>query len=351
MIYQFLAIWALSILLLSCTRGADEQTDGRTQTISASSSLEVKTVTAKALPFEYAISTTGKIRPRSDVQIHFKLAGIVASLAVKNGDQVAAGTILAQLDNRDQLFALRKAEVLLRERQIVYDDQIMSYSSSPDTLKFKNALENIRYTSGLAAAELLYQEAKFKLENTFIKATTRGIVSDLTVGAGNSVKADQIFCSIYDPGELLVDCLVVETDAIKLGEQTMGEVKSSEGVIAPAVIVEINPRVDAKTNMVAVVLKLATGYRFLPGMSTYVLFKVPFEKSIVVPKAAVLVRSGKHVVFTEENGLAKWNYVKVGRDNGHEIEILDGLKEDQSVIISNNIQLAHDTPIRASKGS
>lgn len=351
MVYKFLSIWALLILLFSCTHGTDEQMDGRTQTTSASSSLEVKTVTVKTLPFEYVISTTGKIRPRNDVQIHFKLAGIVASVAVKNGDEVTAGTILAQLENRDQLFALRKAEVFLRERQIVYDDQIMSYRSSTDTLKFKSALENIRYTSGLAAAEVLYQEAKFNLENTFIKATTSGIVSDLKIGAGNSVKADQIFCSIYDPDELLVDCFVVETDAIKLGGQTPGEVKSSEGVTAPGVIVEINPRVDPKTNMVAVVLKLATGYRCLPGMSTNVLLKVPFEKSIVVPKAAVLVRSGKHVVFTEENGLAKWNYVKVGRDNGSEIEILDGLTENQSVIVSNNVQLAHDTPIRASKGS
>ena len=32
------------------------------------------------------------------------------------------------------------------------------------------------------------------------------------------------------------------------------------------------------------------------------------------------------MVFTYENGLAKWNYVTTGLDNGHEVEIVEGVR-------------------------
>jgi hypothetical protein len=81
-------------------------------------------------------------------------------------------------------------------------------------------------------------------------------------------------------------------------------------------------------------------------MSVQITFIIPYNKNIIVPKEAVVIRSGKHVVFTAERGLAKWNYVTVGRENGKEIEIIEGLKENQAVIITNNLQLAHDAPVK-----
>ncbi len=57
----------------------------------------------------------------------------------------------------------------------------------------------------------------------------------------------------------------------------------------------------------------------------------------------VKISRGKSVVFTLEEGLAKWNYVTVGMES--EVEIKDGITVDQMVIVSNNLQLAHDAPI------
>ena len=59
-----------------------------------------------------------------------------------------------------------------------------------------------------------------------------------------------------------------------------------------------------------------------------------------------MILSGKKVVFTEENGLVKWHYVAIGLDNGEEIEILEGLKENEKVIISKSLQLNYDSPVK-----
>jgi membrane fusion protein (multidrug efflux system) len=337
-------------LITSCSTENNQEKDQKTNR-TTTSVVEVKTVTAKISPFEYIIHSTGKIQSQTDIQLQFKAAGIIQSITARNGQNVAKGSILAELENRTQLLTLKKAEILLKEKQIAYDDQIMSYSSDDDTAVFKMARGNIRYTSGLASAEVSFQEAKLGLENTIIRALTSGTVSDLDLRVGSPVKADQLFCRLHDPLTLLLECQVIESDALRLMGQNSVEIKASTGKTTSGVLIEINPRVDSKTNLVTVLVKLARNHNLLPGMNAQVTFRIPYQENIIVPKEAVLIRAGKHVVFTAEDGYAKWNFVKVGQENGEDVEILEGLKENQSIIISNNLQLAHDTPIRVSVGS
>lgn len=106
--------------------------------------------------------------------------------------------------------------------------------------------------------------------------------------------------------------------------------------------------------MVLVKLKIASarspreGKMLFPGMNCTATIKLPFEKTLVVPKESVVMRSGKAVVFTLEDGKAKWNYVTTGRDNGKEVEIKEGLQPNQKVITTNNLQLAHDALVKES---
>jgi membrane fusion protein (multidrug efflux system) len=83
-----------------------------------------------------------------------------------------------------------------------------------------------------------------------------------------------------------------------------------------------------------------------PGMHGSAIIKVPSKKTLLVPKEAVVIRGNRSVVFTYENGLAKWNYVTVGRNNGVEIEIMEGLEKNVKVITSNNLQLAHEAVVK-----
>ena len=81
-------------------------------------------------------------------------------------------------------------------------------------------------------------------------------------------------------------------------------------------------------------------------MNARAIIRAPQSNSLVVPKDAVVYRSGRAVVFTIENNESKWNYVEVGKDNGQEIEILDGIKPGSTVITTNNLQLAHQAPVQ-----
>lgn len=339
----------LLILLIgwSCTSKTIKEEDPQTLRGEIPAT-EVTTVLAKSSRFEYLINASGKLQSSVDVQIQSKITGLLAAIKTNNGNFVTKGFLLAELDNEKQKLAMDRAHIQLQEKQVAFKDQIMGYPNNADTIKFKKAIENIRVTSGLAMAEIGYREAKMEFENTFIKATVSGIVSDLDVKQGGTVTVGQVLCRVHDPNSLVVVSHVLEADALKLTASSGAEIitLSETGDILKGTVSEVNPRVDEKSNLVKVVTKLQKNKDLLPGMSVQITFIIPYNKNIIVPKEAVVIRSGKHVVFTLENGLAKWNYVTVGRENGKEIEIIEGLKENQAVIITNNLQLAHDAPVK-----
>jgi secreted trypsin-like serine protease len=82
-----------------------------------------------------------------------------------------------------------------------------------------------------------------------------------------------------------------------------------------------------------------------PGMNCTATIKVPVHRALIIPKDALVMRSGKPVVFTMEDGKAKWNYVSIGKDNGKEVEITAGLNNKKRVITTANLQLADDAPV------
>ena len=66
-------------------------------------------------------------------------------------------------------------------------------------------------------------------------------------------------------------------------------------------------------------------------------------------KRAIVYHSGKPVLFTFSNGKAQWIDIELGMENGEEVEVLSGLKLPSRVIISNNLQLAHNVSVKEIK--
>lgn len=336
----------LIMIAIACSQKKEitEESNSKLGEISPTS-VTVKIVEEK--PFEFLVHTSGKIRPQFEAEVYVKSDGLIKRLLVANGDFVVTGQILAELENEKQRLDFEKAEVTLAEKKIAFEDQYLSFSTVKDTSVRKTILENIRYTSGMMAAELALKQAKFDLEQTRIKSPIDGIISSLQVKEYNSVKAGQPAAIIFNPNILLVECLVTEGDALLLKSNYPADVSipGMREVIA-ARIINVDQRVSEVNSLVQVQLRLPANLKLIPGMRVEVTLRVPFQKALLVPKEAVVIKNGKSVVFTEESGLAKWNYVTTGRENGNDIEILNGLTVGKQVIITNNLQLAHDAPVR-----
>ena len=89
-------------------------------------------------------------------------------------------------------------------------------------------------------------------------------------------------------------------------------------------------------------------------MNVRVSVRRTLSEQLVIPKTAVVLRSGRQVVFTLKNGMAVWNYVQTGLENADSCVVsnradegvTDGLVEGDSVIVSGNVNLANNTPVK-----
>lgn len=303
---------------------------------------EVNTVTAAVSTFEYLIHGNGKIEAAEENWLLWQSSGQLAQLLVRNGDIVKPGQLLAKLHTEQLQLAYEKALVQQKERKLEYENQLLGFKNASATVH-----ENLRYSSGLAAAELSLKEAEYALRQAEIRAGMQGLISDLQMKQGALVNAGDKFCLLHNPTKLMVQMPVIESEvaALRPGLQADVSILADAAMQAKGSIAEINPRVDEKTGMINLRIMLNQTQGLMPGMNARVTLRIPYQENIIVPKEAVVLRSGRQVVFTFENNLAKWNYVQTGRDNGREVEILEGLKPGMQVITTNNLQLAHDAAV------
>ena len=116
-------------------------------------------------------------------------------------------------------------------------------------------------------------------------------------------------------------------------------------------ITQINPIVDDK-GMVKVKAVVNGKGRLFSGMNVRVNVHRSLGKQFVIPKSAVVLRSGKQVVFTLKKGVARWNYVQTGLENADEYTLVTGasqtdkIEEGDTIIVTGNVNLAHEAPVK-----
>lgn len=312
----------------------------------------VRIAKAEKRTFDYLINASGKIEAAEQVKIIAERPGYLIELTVKEGDFVEKGKILARLDQTESLLTLEKANIELKNAKANYQSEILSFESimnSGDADRIAQVQEQLKAKSGLFSAEIAVKEAQIDLDKTVIKSPISGRVADLKTKRGSLVKSGDEMLEVINTAALELKVKVLESDInlISLGQKAeILPVGGGEGISGS--VRSINPKVD-ENGLVQVNILINGGKGLLPGMNARAIIRAPQNNSIVVPKQALVYRSGRPVVFTIEKEESKWNYVEVGKDNGQEVEILSGIESGMTVITSNNLQLAHQAPVQILK--
>lgn len=340
---RFFLISACFLLCLACKEQKEEVEQVDQEALRKQvQPTEVKVATAEYRPFEFLVNATGTIESENELEIIFETGGYLQKLSVENGQTVKKGQVIGQLENEKERFALEKAQVAFDKAYLNYRTDSIARGVNIN----KDVINTFELNSGLRDARIGLREAQINLENTIIKAPTDGVIVDLEFKEGSLVSAGKVLCSIYDDKNLILTAKVLETDFGFIRPGLVADIyplaRRDQSFVAK--VNEINPRVD-EFGMVQIELKLGQTEGLLPGMNANAIIRVPQALHIIVPREAVVIKQGKSVIFTVVNGVSQWKYVEIGLDNGIDVEVLDGLKEGDQVVLTNNIQLAHDAKV------
>ena len=386
-----LVVWPL----LSPDKGEESSSSDSSSPQAAPASIPVlvKVVEAQRGPLIISLKTPGEAYTEKNIQIKAEVAGIVKAIHVREGQLVRGGQLLLELDDRPYQLDLESLEAdrlrylseLLLERQ--FSSSETSSSAPKEKLnkvekeynrmrqlfqkgmiskaeferishQYEMALieagekkEEIRAAvKGLTQAEVRVKKARLDLEKTKIKAPFSGIIWGINVAQGQSINAGTELFSLVDIGQVKVMAKVLESEVekVKVGREATLVFSAYPGKEFKGKVVAISPVIDPEERTCPVVISVANPKgEIKPGMHAEVEIAADiYEDCLLIPQEAILVRGGRKMAFVVEDGLAKWRYIQVGHENEQYAEVVDGIKEGETVIIEGHLTLAHDAPVK-----
>lgn len=316
----------------------------------ATRSFQVEIATAARKPFTSRVISNGNVLSAQELPLALQGPGLIERITVRNGASVRAGQLLASLRNEEQQLSLAEARNQLQESEVEVNDQLLTQGGQRgDTASVsQDVYAYIKLRSGYNKALLALRKAQLELSKTFLYAPIDGVVANLTLSPNSQTPADKPFCTLISRDEIFTRCHVLETElaSVQAGQTAQVIPIGQKDRIYQAGVTGINPIVDAH-GLVEVTLRInKPDNRLLSGMNVRVIIEKKFQAQTVVPRAAVLRRGDRNVVFTYVDGLAKWNYVEIGEENEKEIVVINGIRDGDRVITSGNQNLAHEARVK-----
>lgn len=346
------AIFTTSLILVassSCYSGKKEDVDNTLQQLPPSPPAEVTTVTLTAVDFEHELMSNGKISARMIAEAKFQTSEVITQIFVKNGDHVTKGQVIATLDTFVLNSRVEQARNTLERSRLDMHETLINRGYTLDNLHTatEEEIQLARIRSNFNTAEISYKTARYELKQAALTAPISGTIANLFTRPLSLSQPGEVFCNIIDTQNPEVSFTVLESELgyIQTGNNVRVTPFSIPGLSVEGRISEINPWVN-ENGMVQVKASVTHHPRLVEGMNVRVSAFRSAGQQWVVPKTAVVLRTGRQVVFTAANNRAIWHYVETGLENATQYTITsETLHEGNQVIVSGNINLANESPV------
>ncbi|MCJ7579090.1 MAG: efflux RND transporter periplasmic adaptor subunit [Candidatus Aminicenantes bacterium] len=251
------------------------------------------------------------------------------------GDNVKSGEKLVVLTNPEYVNSIaidskklnfESSERELEKQKAIYDKGGITLS---ELTSAESTFINARYT---------YENALLSLAKLEIKAPFSGTIVQLDhytqnqwLGAGASVVSvmdySTLFSDVTLPGK--------EMDRVSRNQKATVTNFSSAVNTLDARIDQISPALDPTSRMFTLRLKIPNpNLSFKPGMFIKADIIVnEKESALVIPKDIIRDNRGRPTVYVVERGFAMERRLQTGMENPDEIEVIEGLKENDSLVI------------------
>ena len=271
----------------------------------------------------------GTVRPKLSAAVSAKVMAAIQEIPVKAGDTVAAGQLLAKLDDRDQRAEFDRA--------------------SADFERYTTLLEKQAVTRAeFDAVQSRYRVAEAALSYVSITAPFAGIVAEKNVDVGDLTTPGRALFSIEQPGEFRLEAQVPERFSGWLATgKSVHVLIDATGEKCVGVISEIVPAADPATRSILAKIDLQCREPLKSGMFGRAQLLTGERPALFVPKSAVHERGQLTYVFVASEGRAQMRLVKTGKEYLDAVEVVSGLQPGESVIVRADGELTDGQKIEA----
>lgn len=306
------------------------------------------------------IEVSGSLKAVNSAFVKAKVAAELKSMAVREGDTVQAGQVLAKLDTTEYDWRLRqaeqqaqaaKAQLDIAERQLTNNKALVAQGFiSPTALESTASSEASARATWMAtkAAEELARKA---LGDATLTAPISGQISQRLVQPGERVAIDARLLEIVDLSRMELEALVPPDDLaqLRVGQSARLTIDGSAQPVQ-AQVARINPSAQAGSRTVSAYLALQPNPMLRQGLFARGWIELDRRNALLVPLSAVRTDQAKPYAIRITNNRTERVPVTLGlrgkTGNVDMVEVQSGLAEGDKVLAATAGLVPSGVPVR-----
>ena len=308
--------------------------------------VEVAQATRRPIAASYA--GTAALEARAESQVVAKTSGVALAVLAEEGQAVRAGQVLVRLDpDRARLQAAQSA-TQLRKLEANYN---RSLQLSKQQLISANDLDQLRYD--MENARAVNRMADLELSYTNVVAPISGVIASRDIKPGNFVQINSPIFRIVDASRLEATLNVPERElaTLKPGLPVRLQVDALPGRAFQGVVDRVAPAVDTGKGTFRVVCAFDGGGLLQVGMFSRI--NIDYDQrtdALVIPRTALLEDGSEPAVYVVRDGKAQRVALKLGYDDAGYVEVRDGLKPGDAVVVAGKAALREGSVVQVIGG-
>jgi membrane fusion protein (multidrug efflux system) len=346
----FVAVAAIggTVALRAMKKGGDDPGKGKAPPTLEFTQADLAYVEAK--PIARWLPVSGTLQPLNQATVKAKVAGEIVSIAVREGETVKAGQLVARIDTVDlesrlveRMGALEsaRAQLALAEKTRAMNNRLLS-----EKFISQNAFDGSESSYSVAQGSVKSAEAQVRLAQNAIKdasvaAPLSGVVAKRHVQPGEKVAFDSPIVTVVDLAALELAALVpaVDVPELTIGMNVELVVEGYGDRKFTGRIERINPSTEPGTRAFNVYVALPNaGNALRSGMFANGRVGIAMSTPApTLPQTAVRTEAGQTYVWTIDNGKLVRRIVLIGR------------RDDEAGIVELKTTLPPEVPVLAAR--
>ena len=295
---------------------------------------------------ERVLPLTGSLTPLTEATVKAKVAGELVAVAVREGESVQQGQMLARIDPTEvrAKVAAREADMQAAKAQLVWAEKNRNQQKALLDKAFisQSAFDSIQSNYDVAAAKLRAAAAELVVArksqgDAVLTAPFSGIVSQRHAQPGERVALDAKVISIVDLSRLQLEASVppAAIGLVKVGQPMNFRVEGFGEREFAGRIERINPAATAGSRSISVYAVIDNREGLLRGgmFAQGALTLSRIDNALAVPASAVREEIGQTFVYAIDEGMVKRQNVRVGPpDAAGRVQVLEGLAAGDRIV-------------------
>lgn len=297
------------------------------------------------------LQLTGELQADKDSSVATDAAGIVVAAPVERGTVVAAGDVLARLDDREAKLAVQETEAELASAKADLEYARLDLGRNAQLVRSHavsmSAFQKATADHGTKAAAVLVKEAKLakarkSLKDCLILAPFAGAVAEREVQVGEYVQSGSVVARLVkaSPLRLVLNVPETATSDIHLGQEVRFTAGTCPGQTFSAKVKHVGAAVRSNARDLVIEAEVAAPEGpLIPGMFVAADLSLRPVDNPAVPLEALRKDGEGSRAFVVQEGRAVEKCVETGVAFDSWVEVRGGLKPGERIVLNPDSKL------------